>query len=65
MEVKNEEDVLKIIKSLDEDWCNPFDIESVPDQLINICIGKVVDKKIEAAKEKVRNILNNTCEDTF
>lgn len=73
MEVKNEEDVLKIIKSLEEDWCNPFDIEIVPDQLINICTGKVVDKKIEkslgnfleAAKERVRNILNNTCEDSF
>lgn len=74
METKNEEDVLKIIiNSIEENWCNPFDLENVPDRLVNICTGKVLNGEVEkslgnfleTATEKVRTIINNPCEDNF
>ncbi|CAG9759446.1 unnamed protein product [Ceutorhynchus assimilis] len=40
---KNEQDVLKIIRCIETDWCNPFNLKSVPSELINICTGKILD----------------------
>lgn len=73
MEGKNEEDVLKILNSIENYWCNPFDLDNAPDRLVNICTGKIVNEEIEkslgnfleTATEKVQYVLNNPREDDF
>ena len=44
---KTESDVLKIIDTIKTNWCNPFDLDSVPESLINICTGKEVSEEVE------------------
>ncbi|CAG9760430.1 unnamed protein product [Ceutorhynchus assimilis] len=73
MEGKNEEDVLKILNSIENYWCNPFDLDNAPDRLVNICTGKIVNEEVEKslgnfleiATEKVQHILNNPREEDF
>lgn len=67
MAIKNEEDILRIINSLENEWCNPFDVQNVPNQLINICTGKIADSEtgkslsnfFETAQEHVKTLLNS------
>lgn len=72
MRERNESDVLKIVKSI-QDWCNPFDLNNVPSDLINICTGKVTESKIkdslinflENAKGKVKEHYQNLTKSSF
>lgn len=47
MQKTNENDVLKIVDTMESDWCNPFDVQKIPASLINICTGKEVTPEIE------------------
>lgn len=47
MQLRNEKDVLKIIEAIKNEWCNPFNLNEVPNSLVNICSGKQVNEEVE------------------
>lgn len=59
-----------MLNAVEANWCNPFDLDNVPKQLINICTGKVATKEIEKslsnylerAAEKTTNIFERSVE---
>mgnify|MGYP000329514221 CR=1 FL=1 len=71
MAIKNENDILRMITSLENDWCNPFNLQNVPSKLINICTGKIADEEtnksisifFETAQEHVKTLLNTLQQD--
>lgn len=42
----NEACVISIMQTIDNNWCNPFELNQVPSSLINICTGKAANKEV-------------------
>lgn len=66
MQLRNEKDVLKIIEAIKNEWCNPFNLNEVPNSLVNICSGKQVNEEVEknftTFIHDVQNLTGLTCD---
>ena len=56
MMARDAQDVIKIVEYVAESQ-NPFDVDTVPNELVNITTGQVASREVSIAKSQLGNFL--------